>query len=179
MLAEVEFIVLPYDSASGRSVLGVLVEELNSGRWNNFRAAVAFVKDTGMFDNLLESLGHFVEEGGAVSITCGADVFRGKKRGTDLEAVKKLLEVCGDSPNAKVYLYHEGGRTFHPKIYLFTNKDTKSALMIVGSSNITWGGLFNNVEASTLVRFDLSEEGHRDVLEKVESYFDQYWTEEA
>lgn len=179
MLAEVEFIVLPYHSADGRSILSVLTEELDSERWNHFRAAVAFVKETGMFDDLLGSLRHFIERGGAVSITCGADVFRGKKRGTDLEAVKKLLEVCGDSPDAKVYLYHEGWRTFHPKMYLFANREEESALLIVGSSNITEGGLFNNVEANTLVKFDLSKEDHRERLEQIESYFDNYWTEEA
>jgi len=43
--------------------------------------------------------------------------------------------------------------TFHPKLYLFEWED--HAEIIIGSNNITQGGLFSNYEGSARVRYDL------------------------
>jgi hypothetical protein len=123
MRADVEFIVLPYDAAEGRSILHLLLEQLSSNAWTEFRSAVAFAKASGNFDQLLAALLGFVKRGGHLSMTFGADVFAGNIKGSDYNAIEELLQTIKGHPNARLHLYHEGDlvepariaqRTFHP-----------------------------------------------------------------
>jgi hypothetical protein len=91
MLTEAELIIHPYSSKDGKSLLDILVNELRSKKWIRFQAAVAFLKRSGNFRNLLEAMHTFIAEGGTIEITFGADTFAGNTRGTDYEAVKLLL----------------------------------------------------------------------------------------
>lgn len=177
MLTNVEFVVLPYASTTGRSLLDILVEQLRSGRWNHFRAAIAFVKESGLFDNLLEAMQAFLADGGSIDLTSGADEFKGNTRGSDLGAIKRLLKTFEGATNGKLYLYHEAGRTFHPKLYLFSNEEKKEALLILGSSNLSEGGLIDNIEACAIIGFDLSKDDHRASFQELAGYFATYWTE--
>jgi HKD family nuclease len=177
MLAETEFIILPYASQRGRSILHLLVEELRNSEWDTFRGAVAFAKQSGNDVRLLEALAEFAKGGGTISLTVGADVFGPSSRGSEYDAVETLLETFNPYPAAKLYLYHEGRRTFHPKLYLFSNETAGRAMAIVGSSNWTEGGLAENVEASVLVRFDLTQEEHRTTFDEVKGTFERFWTE--
>jgi len=177
MLAEIEFIILPYASQQGRSVLHLLVEELTNGGWSSFRSAVAFAKQSGNDVSLLAALAKFANDGGAISLTIGADIFGTTSRGSEYEAVETLLRTLDPYPNAKIFLYHEGRRTFHPKLYLFANEASGKAMAIVGSSNWTEGGLAENVEANVLVRFDLAEKEHRTAFDELVELLDRYWTE--
>lgn len=66
--------------------------------------------------------------------------------GTSVEALSYLRAHC-----AEVYLFHKHHRqTFHPKVYCFDASGDPPVVsqLIVGSSNITGGGLFSNYEAS-------------------------------
>jgi HKD family nuclease len=174
----IELLILPYASAAGHSLLKVLIEELNSRRWSRFQAAVAFLKTTGNFPDLVGALSAFAESGGQVELTFGADRFSGETKGSDLEAVQELLEELNELPSAQIYLYHERRRTFHPKMYLFSDQDERSALLIVGSSNWSEGGLVTNVEANVLVRLDLADNDHRKVFDDAQRCFTEYWKEE-
>jgi HKD family nuclease len=177
MLTEAELIIQPYSSKDGKSLLDVLIGELKSGRWVRFQAAVAFLRSSGNFRNLLEAMHIFVAEGGTIEITFGADIFAGNTRGTDYEAVKLLLSEFKKEPRVKFYLYHERGRTFHPKVYLFANEQASNALLIVGSSNWSDGGLVNNIEANVLLKLQLDKEDHRQCYQLISEYFSAYWTE--
>ena len=177
MLTDTQIIVLPYSSTEGNSILEILIQELKSGNWKSFQAAVAFVKNSGMFDDFMGAIKHFVDSDGKVSITCGADVFKGNESGSDYEAIKQLLQTIEDSDESNIYLYHEIGRTFHPKIYFFSNEEDQKAMLIIGSSNLTAGGLVNNVEANVIIEFDLSKEDHLTEFEKMNNYFNKYWIE--
>jgi HKD family nuclease len=177
MLADIEFIILPYASQRGDSILKLLIKQLSSGTWDAFRGAVAFIKQSGNDERLLDALAAFAERGGTISLTVGADVFGPTSRGSDYDAVRTLLEIFDQYPAAKLYLYHEHGRTFHPKVYLFSNESQGRALAIVGSSNWTEGGLANNVEANVLVRFDLTQEEHKIAFDEVKGILERYWTE--
>jgi HKD family nuclease len=177
MLAETEFVILPYASQRGRSLLHLLVRELRDGEWDTFRGAVAFVKQSGNYPHLLKALTLFAKRGGTISLTVGADVFGRKSRGSEYVAVAKLLKTFEPYSEAKLYLYHERRRTFHPKLYLFSNEPGKRALAIVGSSNWTEGGLAENVEASVLVRFDLTRKQHKDTFEELKDTFERFWSE--
>lgn len=179
MLAQTEFIILPYASKDGRSILHILVEELRDGGWRAFHGAVAFAKESGNDAALLDALTAFASDGGTISLTVGADVFGATTRGSEYEAVETLLQKFEPYPMAKVYLYHERRRTFHPKLYLFSNEAESRALAIVGSSNWTEGGLAENIEANVLIRFDLSQKDHIVEFEKVTQTFELFWTEES
>lgn len=177
MLTEAELIIHPYSSKDGKSLLDILVNELRSKKWIRFQAAVAFLKRSGNFRNLLEAMHTFIAEGGTIEITFGADTFAGNTRGTDYEAVKLLLSEFEEEPKVKFYLYHEKRRTFHPKLYLFSNEQDNNALLIVGSSNWSDGGLVNNIEANVLLKLELDKEDHKQCYQMISEYFATYWTE--
>ena len=71
-------------------------------------------------------------------------------RGTSAEALAYLQTL-----SRRVFVYHKHHRqTFHPKLYLFDNGDSppSDAAMLVGSSNLTGGGLWQNVEGNLVLR---------------------------
>src|SRR5690349_17951107 len=121
MFVNVELLILPYAGA-GRTVLHRLIEELKSGRWASFAAGVAFAKDSGNYLELIQALTDFAKSGGRVDLTFGADSFAGDARGSEYKAIQTLVDAFKALPSARVFLYHERSRTFHPKVYLFSNE---------------------------------------------------------
>ncbi len=174
MRAEVEFVILPYDSVKGRSVLDLLIDELRHGGWTHFRAAVAFARISGNFPALLDAIRDFARNG-QVRMTFGANTFV-DGQGSDIEAIRGVLQALDGVANAAIHLYHEATRTFHPKLYLFSNDN--AALAIVGSSNWTEGGLYSNVEANVFVRLDLSDSEHRQELDRLVWHFETFWEQQ-
>jgi HKD family nuclease len=86
-----------------------------------------------------------------------ARFFVGIRNGvTSVQAIKSLLAM-----NVKVYAVDTGSRIriFHPKLYLAANAER--ADVIIGSANLTLGGLHNNIEASTHIKLDLSNAADR------------------
>jgi HKD family nuclease len=71
---------------------------------------------------------------------------------TSKQALKKLVDE-----GINTYIVHDSksNHIFHPKIYLLRS-DSK-ALVSIGSSNLTDGGLRNNYEANFLHPYDLSD----------------------
>jgi len=68
---------------------------------------------------------------------------------TSQEGLQDLLSLS-ESGSAETFIYHnEYAVTFHPKLYLFTGK--QSARLIIGSNNLTEAGLFSNTEAGLQV----------------------------
>jgi HKD family nuclease len=175
--ANVEFLVLPYDAADGNSLVDLLIRELESGGWQVFRAAVAFVRNSGNFPELVAALKSFASRGGEISLTFGADLFGGDAPASDYGAVEKLVSGLDGYPQASVNLYHEAHRTFHPKVYVFGNEEVGCALVIVGSSNWSTGGLLNNIEANLAVRLNFALPDHRKFYDDIVSYFTNYWSE--
>ena len=116
--------------------------------WTMFRAAVAFVKRSGV-KYIAEALGEFAKSN-SVEIIAGID-----HGGTSYEGLRALLDATFSG--GRVIVFHNLlPHTFHPKVYLF--KSTTRAEIAVGSGNLTAGGLFTNYEASLLVSLDLSNE---------------------
>jgi len=73
-------------------------------------------------------------------------------------------------------IFHDpAGGTFHPKIYLAAGGDR--ALLVVGSSNATPGGWFNNYEASLEARFDLPQDANHPALTGVYDYLNSLLSE--
>ena len=104
-------------------------------------------------------------------------MFGKQGRGSDYGAIRLILEQLQDRENVELHLYHERGRTFHPKLYLFANREDERALLFVGSSNWSEGGFVRNVEANVVVSLDLTDPEHAACFNQLEVYFDRYWTE--
>ncbi|MEZ4252316.1 MAG: phospholipase D family protein [Polyangiales bacterium] len=172
-----ELLVLPYASARNRSLTHVLIEELRSGSWTRFRAAVAFARSSANTRELLEALHDFAKDDGEIGITFGADSFGEEAQGSDELAVRQILERLEMFPKTRLYLYHEEGRVFHPKVYLFDNFLDKKALAILGSSNWTRSGQINNVEANAIVPLDLELDSELKQFEELNHCFVEYWSE--
>lgn len=88
------------------------------------------------------------DAGTAVTVVLGVDL-----GGTSEEA---LREVAAWSVDAWVFKNRRPGHTFHPKVYLIV-RDGRADL-IVGSNNLTGGGLFRNYEANVHLTFNLPRE---------------------
>ena len=114
---------------------------LENGRWTELAVAVAWARESAVL-SLTPVLRQFLQSGGRFRITVGIEL-----QGTSTEALEGLvdLERFGDSA---AFVYHNEApeETFHPKIYLFTAR--QNARLIVGSSNLTDGGLSTNIEAA-------------------------------
>ncbi len=177
MADDLELLTLPYDSPGGQSLLSRLIAELGSSEWTRFRAAVAFLSASGTYDQLIDAIDKFAADGGAVSLTVGADVFGPDGAGSDYEAVNLLLDRFASRETVSIHLYHERGRTFHPKVYLFDDVLEGRALAIVGSSNLSRGGLVNNIEANLVARLNRSKENQWAVFQRLDDCFKDYWTE--
>lgn len=72
-----------------------------------------------------------------------------------------------------LYVVDTGSRQllFHPKLYLVRGAD--SARLVIGSANLTLGGLNNNIEAGMLLDFDLAEPTDKATVEAIEAEFDK------
>ncbi len=177
-MAGIEIILLPYATGEGQSLVQRLICELEKPDWTRLRCAVAFAKQSGNYDQLLNALVAFATRGGLIQLTFGADAFAGDDRGSEFDAIKTLLESLQQQPGVTVCLYHEKGRTFHPKLYLFSNEVEERALLIVGSSNWSDGGFATNVEADLLIQLDLVNAEHNSCYQKVVDCFGQFWSQQ-
>jgi len=128
--------------------LGSLIESLFSRDTLPEKVTIvsAFVSLTTVLrleEKLLEAADH-----GSVKLVVGVDL-----GGTSKEVLERILGWGGES----FVIHHSNPRhTFHPKIFLFEFED--EAHLIVGSNNLTDGGLFSNFEAFTHSTFDFPSE---------------------
>ena len=116
-----------------------LIELLDSPDYQVLTIVVAFAKNSGVL-RIMGALEKFRNRGGTVNVYVGVDL-----GGTSYEALM-ALRLCVDSLNV---VHSEGGQTFHAKIYQFLGGG--KSLMVVGSHNLTGGGLWTNFESSVLI----------------------------
>ena len=155
-----QFIIQPF----GEVRLGnFLISHLADPQWAAFRAAVAFVKRSGT-RFIRQPLRDFSETA-QVRISVGIDMY-----GTSREGLSDLLEA---TPEGQIFVYRNNGpSTFHPKVYVF--KSAQRADVLVGSGNLTGGGLFTNYEASLEVSLDLALPEDAAFLQIVEATLDEW-----
>lgn len=116
-----------------------LIELLDSSDYHTLNILVAFAKNSGVL-RIKDSFEKFRALGGKVNVYVGVDLGV-----TSYEALTALL-LCSDSLNV---VHSEKGQTFHTKIYQFLGKE--NGLIVVGSHNLTGGGLWTNFESSVLI----------------------------
>lgn len=138
-----------------------LIELLDSSDFHTLDIAVAFAKNSGVL-RIIDALERFRKRGGKVNVYVGVDL-----GGTSYEALTALL-LHTDSLNV---VHSEKGQTFHPKIYQFVGKN--KGLMVVGSHNLTGGGLWTNFESSVFI--PLSGQGGKEdeILTRMQDYIEQ------
>ena len=136
--------------------------------WTHFRAAVAFVKRSGT-QHIEVGLTTFARDH-EVEIIAGFD-----HRGTSYEGLESLLDSV--SPSGKVLVFHNPGfLTFHPKVFLF--KSDVAAEVVIGSGNLTEGGLFNNYELGLSLSLSLTDPVDFKVFQSIEDVLDR-WSDES
>ena len=124
-------------------------------RSENVSIAVAFLKNSGI-ELIKKGIEESKNNGTKISIVTGLDFGI-----TDSESLRELLDM---GVNCNVV----NDINFHPKMYIFeTGED--NATMIVGSSNLSKGGLSTNYEANIIVTGKVSESPIKDAIE----YFSQ------
>lgn len=101
--------LLTHENPAGEEIAKVL----KSGRYSNFKAAVAYVRNSGI-SRIHNELADFVGNGGKASIIAGID-----QGNTSYQALVNLKAFAKDN----LFIHHDRNFdiTFHPKIYLFGN----------------------------------------------------------
>jgi HKD family nuclease len=120
------------------------------------KIAVAFLRRTGI-DEIYKSLDYALRENNAqIEIIAGLDF-----KTTDSSALFALKDIEKEQKNFKFYCFgdrrdNHNDLVFHPKMYLFEttlSRNTKYT-SIIGSSNLTGGGLTSNFEVNSIFRED-------------------------
>ena len=121
---------------------------------DQFSAASAFLNSHGL-KYVLPNIQRILENEGEVKIVHGADF-----RITDPGAIRRLVGLNDRYARMTYKIQYHWDLTqshrFHPKLYLWTS-DYRSYTAVVGSSNLTHGGLYGNTEVNTVIQADVSE----------------------
>lgn len=136
-----------------------LIEQLESADYHTLNVAVAFAKTSGVL-RLKDSIQNFRDKGGVVNINVGVDLGV-----TSYEALQSLL-LCTDSLNV---VHSEKSQTFHSKVYHFLGDE--KGVIIVGSNNMTGGGLWTNFESSSYINISMKEPDDVKKVKALEQYF--------
>lgn len=146
-----------------------LIDLLDSPNYHTLNIVVAFAKNSGVL-RIKDSLQRFRERGGKVNVYVGVDL-----GGTSYEALTVLLSHT----DSLSIVHSEKGQTFHTKIYQFSGEE--KGLVIVGSHNLTGGGLWTNFESSVLISVSKSsieevnlQRGLDDYIRKLTSIKDSF-----
>lgn len=160
-----ELILQPW---SGRTIGDTLQLALRGdfGAFARFDAAIAFVKRSGV-QHIASDLRDFVSRQGRVRLVVGID-----QNGTSIEGLSDLVAAVGGQ--GEIWIVHSSDAyvTFHPKLYLFKGED--KALLLVGSGNLTQGGLYANDEAATVQVLDLRAPEDLQLLEQIEAALNRW-----
>lgn len=156
---EIKFIGQGLDPESDITAGNFIIDSLESDNYNSFNAFVAFVS-TGGLKNIIDELLAFREDGGDIKLYLGVNL-----NATSKEALEQLLANEIES----YVVYSPNNIIYHPKIYAFEGAEMKRA--IVGSSNLTESGLFQNIEASVCVDFESDDENGNEFLADIYDHF--------
>ncbi len=136
---------------------------------NEFHAASAFFNSGGL-DIIKPGIERILENNGSVHIVHGADF-----RITDSMAIQGLVELKTRYQNMSYFVHCDWWmatrHSFHPKLYIAT-PDHQKYCAIIGSSNLTRGGMSENIEVNTVIRGNLSEKSVSQCLDIFQSIYD-------
>ena len=111
------------------------------------KMGVAFVKYSG-FSLVQDGIKKCLENKGKVEFVVGLDF-----RITEPKALRAILEMAKCGSNVKLFCFSNPSSddtpVYHPKIYLLRREDR--IVISIGSSNLTSGGLRDNVEVNAII----------------------------
>lgn len=156
---KVSFLAQPFPPFGGR-MFDWLRERLVDSDLDHIQMVTAWVKRSGL-SRLRSDLSPFRGRGGRVSAIVGID-----EGGATVQGLQLARELFDD-----VRVLHDpASRTFHPKVYLASG--ASSAHLLVGSNNVTAGGLFSNYEGALVCQLDLTNSDDRALYDQVVSWFE-------
>lgn len=125
----------------------IINQELQNA--NSAKMAVAFLKYSGV-QVIEQALNNCLKNNGSIEIIVGLDF-----KTTDPQSIHYFIQLQKQISNLKFYCYgdKEENKTdvvFHPKIYLF--QKGRETTGIVGSTNLTRGGLLTNFEVNVVIK---------------------------
>ncbi|MFN8368467.1 MAG: phospholipase D family protein [Candidatus Kapaibacterium sp.] len=155
--------LLTHENTAGEEIANTL----RSGKYSDFKIAVAYSRNSGI-SRIYNELSDFANNGGKISVIAGID-----QSNTSYQALVNLKTFAKEN----LFVHHDKNFdiTFHPKVYLFGNKEIEK--VIVGSSNFTAGGFFLNHEANIGVTLDDSKNA-KDFQKQVTDYWNNLLQDE-
>jgi HKD family nuclease len=156
---QVKFLSQPFP---GAEQIGTAI---SAALGNDAATAALFVtawgKQSGL-SRLAKSLTSLRDRGGTCRAVLGVD-----EGGATIEGLKLALALFDEA-----WIFHDpGARTFHPKMYVVEGE--KSASALIGSGNMTRGGLFTNYEAAVLATLDLANHEDQEFLATARAFFER------
>ena len=145
------------DFGGEKSIASAIISVLRSTKYQKCRVMVAFANYGGV-SGLADEISHSNMKD--KSIIVGID-----NKITTIEALQKIIDLGFDG---KVY-HTSGGDIFHPKFYLFENDNEFT--LIIGSNNMTTGGMALNDECAILVEGTKDENIYHDA----DKTFNRVW----
>lgn len=159
------FVFQPF--ADDLSLYEALEQALTDERMTQFTLVVAWAKESGLLriEPLLEA---FRGRGGTAQILLGVD-----EGGATIEGLQAAVRDFDQA----VVVFDERSGTFHPKMYIFRGESVST--VIIGSNNMTPGGLFANYEAGTCLELDLTQDADTQVHQAVTQYIQRLRDDET
>ena len=151
----VDFVGQPFQGK--QSIGDVLIRWL--GQYDCFWAMVAWSQVGGLM-RLREALETFTRAGGSSRVIVGIDQGIASPEGLELTST-----MFGEA----FVFYDPSGRTFHPKVFWATKGPLCHVL--VGSGNLTEGGLANNYEAGVEISLDLDQQPDREFYDDILAFW--------
>jgi HKD family nuclease len=140
-------------AVSQDSLFSVLIKWCKEGageKTHKIRILTAFVSGVGV-SAISPLLDIFLADGNSVDVIFGFD-----RNGTDRDAVRRLSALKKAHTgqfDVRVFQAPSHGSIFHPKLYIYERRDRID--FVIGSANLTSGGLGSNLE-SLLLYEDIS-----------------------
>ncbi len=126
------------------------------------RIASAFATKAAL-TKILSPMEKMLARGGSVTVMYGLDCHV-----TDPEVIEQLRQLASSYPKVKQYVHvnwaNAVNQTFHTKLYIAVGGE-QVAQVLIGSSNLTIGGLWRNTEANALLRGSLKDEAIQDACD--------------
>lgn len=158
---DVSFVAQPF--ADGRDLRDFLNAIATEPAINELDVVVAWAKRSGL-RRVRTQLEAVRDRPGTTRLIVGIDEGGATRQG--LELAREVF--------SSVHVFHDNSwRTFHPKIYLGAGADR--ARLLVGSNNLTAGGVFYNYEAA--LECVLSLPTDQALLDEVRAYIDRLYAD--
>lgn len=160
---DVQFLGQPWQD--GTNLDDFLEEIVSQSEPDHLRIAVAWAKRSGL-GRIKPYLDDWRKRGGQIDLIVGLSEGGATRQGLEL-----ALEVAD-----RVHLFHDlSGRTFHPKVYLAETAEAVN--LLVGSNNMTAGGLYFNYEAALALRVPASGGQKPMVIQQANAWFGRLLTD--